>query len=285
MLRIPPPATPVRQAVDDALTSETDPVRAGRISADLAVIETATALAAGAFLTDSIATFPPSSFQTTVATKADMYVLFDSRIAKAGSGGRRHYDAVVLSARHTCPYCALQIPRSVDHYLPRKDYWGLAASPVNLVPACSDCNRIKSSYAPTVTRPALLHPYFDDVSTYQWLRGRVVQIANEPAIEYFVDTAAIPLDLGRRIENHFRVLRLAEMYSAYAAQVIANLSLSLPRLAASLGEAGLADHLAAEAVIAAPSHPNSWQRVLLHTLSADAWFVGLSWSSRADDAA
>ena len=96
-------------------------------------------------------------------------------------------------------------------------YPALAVVPVNLVPACSDCNKTKLASVPHAPEDVSIHPYFDDVAKEGWLYAKVVEGA--PATLQFrmePSTAWDPL-LAERARRHFRQLKLSWLYGSEAA--------------------------------------------------------------------
>lgn len=80
------------------------------------------------------------------------------------SPGRDAYDLLFNSAvQGKCPLCAQRIVSTLDRRLPKAHYPALAVTPLNLVPACSDCNKAKLANLPTTSSEETLHPYYDYV--------------------------------------------------------------------------------------------------------------------------
>ncbi|WP_053161421.1 HNH endonuclease [Streptomyces caatingaensis] len=74
--------------------------------------------------------------------------------------GRR---LVGLFANELCPLCGISKVTTIDHQLLKGRYPLLAVVPVNLVPACRDCNTGKGEEAPATAEDQPLHPYYDDL--------------------------------------------------------------------------------------------------------------------------
>lgn len=56
-----------------------------------------------------------------------------------------------------CPYCAIGLPETLDHYMPKKIYKALALCRLNLVPMCWGCNHTKGHVHPY---DEYIHPYY-----------------------------------------------------------------------------------------------------------------------------
>lgn len=69
------------------------------------------------------------------------------------------------SAQHkqNCPYCGLDKPRTIDHYLPKGKFPEFSVFPPNLIPCCGYCNQKKSSTWLTNGKRHFLNLYFDEI--------------------------------------------------------------------------------------------------------------------------
>src|SRR5262245_19880217 len=81
---------------------------------------------------------------------SEMVAVYDNRLVKKTAPGRRIYDKIFTSAPNDkCPLCGHRNVKTLDHYLPKALFPALTVTPINLIPACSDCNKAKLSTAPT----------------------------------------------------------------------------------------------------------------------------------------
>lgn len=71
-----------------------------------------------------------------------------------------------------CCYCNSNQVQCLDHFLPESQFNALAVNPINLVPSCDYCNKKKHHYKPLATNQdsVLIHPYYDDISNFYWLK-------------------------------------------------------------------------------------------------------------------
>ena len=75
---------------------------------------------------------------------------------------RPFYEALITSAKgQICPFCGERAVASLDHYLAKSLHPDLSLTPLNLVPACSDCNKGKGDSHPSCAEEQVFHPYFD----------------------------------------------------------------------------------------------------------------------------
>jgi hypothetical protein len=207
-----------------------------------------------------------------VSTK-EMTDVYKYRMAKKETPGRPIYDKIILSAKHgVCPLCGHRIVSTLDHHLPKAQFPSLSVTPLNLVPACSDCNKAKLDEAPTSKTRQTLHPYFDNVDGEQWLTAEVVRTS--PAAVRFVVTAPSSWDLvmALRVKYHFKVLGLAKLYASNAATELENLRLDLDKLHSSGGPTAVLEFLQDRAASREHAHRNSWQTALYKALADSRWF-------------
>lgn len=172
-----------------------------------------------------------------------------------------------------CPLCAQGTVHQLDHYLPitRFPVYGITA--INLVPACSDCNKCKLIHVPANAGEQTIHPYFDEVDDEQWLFGEVVETT--PAAMRFAVKAPDHWDavLVERLKTHFRIFKLGALYATHAAVEIGNMRHALKKMAATPGfSERIRQHLRERAESCADVYENSWQRATFDALADSDWF-------------
>ena len=203
----------------------------------------------------------------------EMEKVYTSRMAKADTPGRPVYDALLAAPAYgRCPLCNQRTVSTLDHQLPKTTHSALVVNPLNLVPACKDCNTTKLDKLPASAAEVTLHPYFDNVETVSWLKARVHH-TNPAAVEFFVEPSAIgePV-LADRVRNHFSLFKLGALYASHAAEELANQQLSLSLLHVASGMAGVQAHLRDQAATRRAIQLNSWQTACYAALAEDEWF-------------
>jgi hypothetical protein len=200
----------------------------------------------------------------------EMVSLYTDNLAKKYSAARHIYDSIKSAAPHSiCPLCAHRDVATLDHYLSKSHFPSFAVSPINLVPACSDCNKAKlAAYAiPAEKQP--LHPYFDAVDSAVWLHADVIQ-TTPPAFSFRVvpDSNWKPL-LAARVQYHFEIFNLSSLYSIHAGKELVNIRFGLAEAAAANS---LQVHLADQARIRRKGARNSWQAAMHEALANSVWF-------------
>lgn len=183
------------------------------------------------------------------------------------------YDAIKkLPVNDICPLCGQRTVGSLDHYLAQSLHSALVVTPINLVPACADCNKAKLNAQPATAAEQTLHPYFDNVDDELWLFA-VVEETNPASLRFYPDPpAAWPAVTRERVLNHFRTFGLGSLYASHSGVELTNIQYGLQRIA----ERGTVEDIRAELVKRAESaeaaHINSWQTAFYRALSGSEWF-------------
>jgi hypothetical protein len=220
-------------------------------------------------------TFAESNGVEGIVSTQEMVQIYDRRFAREGSPGRAIYDAIRSAPVHArCPLCGIGTVWTLDHHLPKRGFPALAVTPLNLVPACMECNKFKLAAVPHTAVDETLHPYFDNVEGEPWLVAAVVEV--QPAALRFSVNAPdnwTPV-LAERVRRHFAMLKLSYRYSVEAAREIANLEKVLGDLFAKVGLAAVRGHLNEVADSCEAARPNSWQTAMYRALAASDWYCG-----------
>lgn len=206
-------------------------------------------------------------------TKSQFNDLYSEYMVPATRPARIYYDKLLNSAPlGKCPLCGFGQVSTLDHFMAKAYYPYFAVLPINLVPACADCNRNKASSELTVHSQSC-HPYFEapEIETATWLFASVVDTS--PATATF---SAMPPQhwsekLCQRIKNHFRDLELASRFAIEAAS-------ELTALSDYLGELGtserIKEHLSVTAHLERLHRRNTWKAALYEALSQSDWYQG-----------
>jgi hypothetical protein len=212
----------------------------------------------------------------TASTAADLELrgLYNRTMVRKGGPGRATYDLLKLSATGgICPLCGQRNVSTLDHYLPQESYADFAILPLNLVPTCSDCNRVKHKFFPAHAAEQLLHPYFDRLPNGVWLHATVVYEANTPVLTFAADPpAAWNADLRTRVAAHFDRLDLATLYSIHGTREVPMIRSRLQKLLESRGPDAVRDHLQEEANTRHAEDANSWQAAAYKALASEHRF-------------
>lgn len=205
----------------------------------------------------------------------DMVKLYSNVLSKKSSELRYIYDEIKASAKgDICPLCEQGVVKTLDHYLEKQPFPIYAVAPINLVPSCTDCNKVRSLEKPKSASDQTLHPYFDEANDQAWLHAEI--LPTQPVVAEY--TALRPLAWSKlkqdRVQSHFRVLGLSALYTTQAAVELSQIRSALIDLVESQGTVGLQAHLAEQANSRRAANQNSWQTALYVALSTSEWFCG-----------
>lgn len=208
-------------------------------------------------------------------TKKELKGLYSDHMVGRAKPARVIYDQLLSKAPlGRCPFCGFGHASTLDHYLPKTKYPLISVLPINLIPACKDCNTGKSTATAATAEEQSLHPYFDHqyFVTEQWLYARVEEIT--PAtIQFYVSPPSHWDNTSKkRVQSHFNDFKLPARYSVEASNQLACLRDTLVAYHASMGVNGVKQHLVIEARSHFIQHANSWQTAMFQALAASDWY-------------
>lgn len=209
-----------------------------------------------------------ADFQLPDVTAKEMSWLYETKMVGKSAPGRPVYNAIrTASPQGRCPLCGHRDVTTVDHYLPKSSYAAVTVNPANLIPACSECNRVKSSAVLDT-----LHPYYDNVERERWLSASALQ-ENTPVVQFAVQPPeSWPSGLADRVRRHFATFGLGPLYSMQAARLISGIQALLDLLLREGGSATVRDHLRQNEESWLRAGLNSWQAACYGALAASGWF-------------
>jgi hypothetical protein len=208
-----------------------------------------------------------------IVTAAEMEVVYTQRMAKKSAPGRDAYDELFNSAPNgKCPLCGHRAVSTLDHHLPKAHYPVLAVVPLNLVPACGDCNKSKLAALPTNANQEAMHPYFDNIDGDRWLFAEVV-IGTPAALRFRVHApTAWNAVLAERVALHFKTLGLGALYSAESADELLNIRGQLEMIHEAGGAALVETELRERASSCRGARMNGWRTAAFDAFADSAWF-------------
>lgn len=206
-------------------------------------------------------------------SSTEMSTLYKGTLSRQGSRARRFYDRLKTAAPNDiCPLCGQRVVKTLDHYLPKASYPTYALTPLNLVPACSDCNKSKLDRQPADASDQTLHPYFDDVGNVSWLVAEVQESSPPAAVFSVRPPANIDATTAARLRVHFETFGLGELYAAQAGSEMVSIRFALAEAAAARGVEGVQALLAHQARTRTLAARNSWVAALYTALAESVWF-------------
>lgn len=208
-------------------------------------------------------------------TAEEMCELYTQHFSKLGSAGRALYDELKAGAPNgRCPLCGHGVVSTLDHFLPKYCYPVLSVTPLNLVPACRDCNINKGRRFPRKPQEATLHPYFDNVEDESWLGARVLE-EKPAAVIFFVKTVPRWDEVTQaRVKKHCKDLKLWRLYSANAADEMSGIRESLKEIFAVGGGRAVREYLREGERSRVRVRVNSWQAATYGALAGSEWYWG-----------
>jgi len=205
-------------------------------------------------------------------TKSEATTLYSHYMLRTNMG-RKIYDHILISTKEDCPFCGgIGRAKTIDHYLPKSKFPQLSILPLNLIPACRDCNTGKLTALAKSAGEQALHPFIDDDCFFneQWISASINK--DKPVgVEFH---ASPPQNWHKtkkeRVINHFKNFEIAQIYNRPASQEISTLIYLRGKNMSNLDKQNFSDHL--HCVSETIAYVNDWKKIMYKTLAADDWF-------------
>lgn len=198
--------------------------------------------------------------------------LYENGMVK-NQGGRAIYEqikAAPLDGR--CPLCGHGVVSTLDHFLPKRMFPALCVDPLNLVPACRDCNHAKGEAMPSGAEVTPLHPYLDRIDHDSWLDARIVD-TSPIWLAFFVNPPpAWEQLLVDRARHHFALYNLAPLFALQANRIVCNIRQQLTEMLNAGGKEMVRAYLSTEADSRLAHQLNGWEGVTYRALARDGAF-------------
>ncbi len=211
MRRIDEPRISAEESYTTAINNVKDASFAKRLSSISSMVVAASDAFEAASHAGTVCQIRSAESVGTVSGK-ELEDIYSQRFAGTRSPGRPIYDQLLMAAPDgRCPLCGFRQASTLDHFLPKSKHPALAVAPLNLVPACKDCNQLKRDATPSTEETVTLHPYFDDIDGDRWLHADV--LATSPASVGFMVLAPAHWDpvLTARVQHHFKTFKIATL--------------------------------------------------------------------------
>lgn len=274
MRKIAKPLIKVIDVIDDCIDNMTDFALKSEIQKSKGIFTTAESDFESKITNNELYKIPLNKAISALLDIYELKKLYTHRLVNKKNKGRKHYDSIFVSAPNgKCPLCSQRIVRTLDHFLPKSKYPIYSITPINLVPACTDCNKDKLADVPTKGEEETLHPYFDDIEGGNWLKMKILK-CKPFSIEYFVSPPSEWDELlKKRIHFHFKAYSLNELYSIHAQEEFENIRNQLTELHTNIGSDALKNHLFDSYCTREKVNKNSWQTAFYCTLTNDLNFI------------
>ena len=276
---LPKPAISAKQSFEKCFTFLGDCALKTRLATIVQQIVDAESLYLQKAQTKELFTIPEGGDIGSV-TKKELENLYKYPFSKEGTAPRVEiYDVLRAVPRDgICPLCCQRVVSTLDHYLAKTKHPALAVTPINLIPACSDCNKTKSASQPNSPEEQTLHPYFDDLGIETFLFATVIA-GNPPALVFYVEPPANWENLTKeRVTRHFSKLKLGALYSVHAGVELTNINALLKRLAVQGGGSAVRAFLMEQRDSRKAAARNSWQTATYEALAGSNWFCTVGYN-------
>lgn len=205
--------------------------------------------------------------------KDEMVKIYEQGMV-ASKLGRIYYDKILsLAPRGICPLCNKRDSSTLDHYLPKAKFPTLAISPINLVPACSDCNKDKLTESSNSMETQPIHPYFDNIDSEEWLFAIIVQDEKIMVNYYVKRPESWDEILYKRVCNHMEVLKLNSLYGKAAGSEIVDMKFFFNQTWAASGVEGVKKIIENMLASFSVNNKNSWKIALYREMYNNEWFL------------
>lgn len=147
--------------------------------------------------------------------KQHMVKMYSERFSNKNYDAYKIYSEI-RNAQPNCPYCNFlsRSVRQLDHYFPKTIFPSLAITPSNLVPICTDCNKLKRDYYSVEKQEMLIHPYFDDFKneSFGYIKCKIIE-SKKIGFIFFINKLESWNDcIHSRIKLQFEKLNLNNLY-------------------------------------------------------------------------
>lgn len=206
--------------------------------------------------------------------KKSLKDLYSGTFARKNSPTRVLYDSLRSKAPGgICPLCNQRVVGTLDHHLAKGSHPAFSVTPINLVPACTDCNKISSVKDQDSAATQTMHPYYDRADTHLWLTARVEELTPPAVIFSTQDVNDWTDEKNSSVAAHFTAFGLADLYTAQAATELVNVYHD----ADENGFIDNAEQLRQQFTLLASrrrrSFRNSWQGAFFQALAESEWFI------------
>ncbi|MCC3254485.1 HNH endonuclease [Xanthomonas campestris] len=204
-------------------------------------------------------------------SKDDMHFLY-KKLSSSTPETRILYDYIKGLARGMiCPLCNQRTVSTLDHYLAKSFHGSLAITPINLVPACKDCNTDSGTRRATSPGDQTFHPYFDNGDSEVWLIAEIVPESPPAAVFSTSKPLSWDEDFYLSAKSHFDDFNLSLLYSAQAGQELVNIYIDIINSPDGERPRELRQHFLETASRRRVPVRNSWQAAFYQAAADSEW--------------
>lgn len=214
-------------------------------------------------------------------TKGDLKGLYENEFINPKKSARDAYDQIKVAAKGYCPYCGgVGQVYTIDHYMPKAYYPAYSVTPLNLIPACRDCNTGVGASFPRLAEEQTLHPYIDDNHFFneRWIIAEIER--TDPIhVKFHVSCPGHWPDIDiARASKHFSDFELARRYSLMVGEELSIIISQRRGMLAFMTPDQYNAHLL-DGANASGLAINGWRSALYKALSETDWFCQADFNS------
>lgn len=117
-----------------------------------------------------------------------------------------------------CPYCLLNKPKTIDHYIPKEEFPEYSVLIKNLIPCCWECNHAKDELWRKSGSRRFIHYHIDRFLNNRFLYAKFIQPRGQviPVIHFYLAQGPLSNQDFRIVKFHFKHLSLLTEYNSRA---------------------------------------------------------------------
>lgn len=129
-----------------------------------------------------------------------------------------------------CPYCGINEPKTLDHYIPKESHPEFSIFPINLIPICNQCNsKYKGKKFLLAGKRIFLHSYLDALPDHEFIVAEV-SVGRKIEVEFKLSPNANYKPFSDLLGTHFAKLNLNERFKDQSSIEMKKLRESLKRV-------------------------------------------------------
>lgn len=135
------------------------------------------------------------------------------------------FDIQPNSLKALCPYCLLNRPKTLDHYIGQSEFPEYSILQRNLIPCCFDCNNKKGEEWRYNKKRRFIHFYNDHFLNHSFLKARLIYTKGSiiPKIDFYLSKpAAMNNSDFKIVKFHFKDLQLLNEYNMRANTLVSS---------------------------------------------------------------
>jgi len=121
-----------------------------------------------------------------------------------------------------CQYCTLGKVHTFDHYIPKGEFAEFSVHPKNLLCCCAECNSLRGSKWRKDGKLLSLNLYKDILPKEQYLFVSINDVKSFDFNFYLENKSGIDDELFKRIEYHYKSLKLFDRFGESSDNVISS---------------------------------------------------------------